>query len=260
MNPYLSDFTFRVARSKRDFVGALTLAHKEYFRKNYCTDDTESVRLTPFHLLPETIVFIALYKGKVVGTITLIPDSRMGMPIDKLFFEELKPYRKLSVPVCEASTFAVDSDFFVSGSSVFDHDRLSFVFTFYKITIFYAKYILGCEYLFAAINPRHNVMHDFITFTDVCKEVKSYSFVNDAPAKAKVLHLTKIAKNCRERNLSGLHKMLLENHVSLENYMYKYALEEEDVEYLLNKCPSFLDNHPEALEILEEYYPELVLV
>jgi hypothetical protein len=259
--PYLSQFTFRLARTRREFESALSLVQKEYFRKKYSTDTEEVIRLTPFHLLSETIVITALCHDKVVATLSLIFDSRFGLPMDKLFHTELSPYRESDASICEASTFAINSDFFESDSlSFFDPERLSFVLTFYKIAVFYAKYIMGTEFVFVTIHPRHNLMYDFLTFSDLSDDVKKYGFVNDAPAKAKVLDLKNLAKNCQERNQLGLFRMFFENHFSLENFMYSYTMDSSDVEYFLSKCNDSFCNSPEVRSILEEHYPEQVSV
>jgi len=260
-NSYLSLFTFRVVRTRREFENSLALVQREYLRKNYCTNRNEGLRLTPFHLLPETIVFSAFYKKQVVATLSVIFDSPFGLPMDKLFRAELIPYRNQGNLICEASTFAVDSDFFGSeNQGFFDPKRLSFVIYFYKIAVIYSKLMKGVEHMFVTINPRHNLMYIFLTFTDICNEIKSYEFVNDAPAKAKVMNLKRIDKTCQSMGLLGLQSMFRENLAAYDMFSDKYVLDYLDLEYFLEKCESLSDSYDTVSEILEVYFPELFLV
>ena len=43
------------------------------------------MRVTPYHLLPTTEIFIALHQGEVVLTYTLVLDGRLGVPMESVY-------------------------------------------------------------------------------------------------------------------------------------------------------------------------------
>lgn len=59
------------------------------------------------HLHPYTVTFLAENAGQPVGTVSIIPDSRLGLPADLIFPERLAVLRKAGRRLCEVFSLAV---------------------------------------------------------------------------------------------------------------------------------------------------------
>ena len=62
---------------------------------------------TIHHLHPHTVTFLAEKAGQPAGTVSIIPDSRLGLPADFIFPEQLSILRKAGRRLCEVFSLAV---------------------------------------------------------------------------------------------------------------------------------------------------------
>ena len=103
-----SAICFEVATSIEDMRDALKLLQLSFEREGYAKKTPSGMRLTPYHLLPETLVLIAKKMGRVVATMSLIPRTDFGVPLEACFdIQNLLSGRK---KVIEVSSFAIDPD------------------------------------------------------------------------------------------------------------------------------------------------------
>lgn len=84
------DIQFSIASSIEDLSSALVLIQDNYKRLNM-TDKEDLIRASKYNLLPTTIVFIAKISDEVVGTISVMVDSSLGLPIDD--FSDVSQFR-----------------------------------------------------------------------------------------------------------------------------------------------------------------------
>jgi len=67
---------YRVARTREEIEGVLSLVYKEYQRKGYIPKGYKSkLRISIYNALPLTTTFVAKEGSKVLAGVTLIPDS-----------------------------------------------------------------------------------------------------------------------------------------------------------------------------------------
>lgn len=103
-----------VAATETERLSAARLVGRQYRAEGYLPDDDgdgerEPAFRTPHHLLPETVVFIARECARVVGTLTVVPDSPAGLPMEALYAEEVSALRNLGRIPCEICSLAFDS-------------------------------------------------------------------------------------------------------------------------------------------------------
>ncbi|MGZ5280416.1 MAG: N-acyl amino acid synthase FeeM domain-containing protein, partial [Pseudobdellovibrionaceae bacterium] len=73
-------------------------------------DPTESqLRFSKFHALPTTVILVAKWGDDVIGTLSIIPDSALGLPADMTW--SLDKYRKNGKVIAEISSLAIKKDF-----------------------------------------------------------------------------------------------------------------------------------------------------
>jgi len=96
-----------VACSTDTLEQAFRLVHDQYVARGYMRPEPSSWRLSVHHALPTTKVFVARDQHRVVGTMTLVPDSPLGLPLDELYGSEVTALRNEGRYVTEVSGLAI---------------------------------------------------------------------------------------------------------------------------------------------------------
>ena len=73
------------------------MVHDAYVRAELSEVDPCGMRVTPYHLLPSTEVFIAKCGSDVISTMSLIADGQLGLPMETIYAEEIGHYRELAL-------------------------------------------------------------------------------------------------------------------------------------------------------------------
>ena len=109
---------FRLAGTTEDFEGAFRLLHDNYVRIGYMHPHETRRRIGLFNALPSTKVFVARDGARVVGTVTLVQDSPIGLPMDQIFRDEVSAFRAPGRRLGEASTLTVDPRYRDAGAAI----------------------------------------------------------------------------------------------------------------------------------------------
>jgi len=95
----------KIAETKEELEACFSLLHDAYVDSGFMKPDASGMRLTIYHALPTTTTLCAKYDGKVVGTISLIRESELGVPMQQIF--DLTAVREKEGNIAEASALAV---------------------------------------------------------------------------------------------------------------------------------------------------------
>ena len=74
----------KVAETQEELEACFRLLHDAYVDVGFMTPDPSGLRATIYHALPTTTTLLARYDGRIVGTISLIRESPMGFPMQKI--------------------------------------------------------------------------------------------------------------------------------------------------------------------------------
>ena len=135
-----------LVRNYTDLLVAFGLLYKAYLKAGLVTENARQLRVTPFHLLPSTEVFVAKCAGEVLSTLTMVPDSAVGLPMDSMYAAELAELRKSGLRIAEIGSLA---------------DRRHLPIRFINIFELLAQLIVqvaqdrGIDTLVLAVHPRH---------------------------------------------------------------------------------------------------------
>ena len=138
---------FKIAASAAEREGAFRLVYANYLRQGLGAPNHFGMRVTPFHLLPTTTIFVAKLEDEVVATCTLVADGELGLPLDAMYAGDVDRQRSRGIPLAEVSCLA---------------DRRKspsrFLGTFTTLTKLMAQYAQrqGIDELLAAVHPRHS--------------------------------------------------------------------------------------------------------
>lgn len=98
-----------VADTKADLEEAYCLVYRTLQSEGLPEGGPSKSRLTPFHRLPAARTFLVHHEDRLVGTLTVLPDSVLGLPTDELYHAELKALRESGRTLCEVLSLAVEA-------------------------------------------------------------------------------------------------------------------------------------------------------
>jgi len=101
-----------VANTRELREKAFQLVYDVYIREGYELRFGRESGLwcTIHHLHPDTTIFLAEKEGKLTGSVTVLPDSRLGLPTDRIFPEPLAGLRKAGRRLSEISSLVVTEE------------------------------------------------------------------------------------------------------------------------------------------------------
>ena len=97
----------KIAESQEELEACFSLLHDAYVDSGFMTPDPSGMRVTIYHACPFTTTLCAKIDGKVVGTISLIRESALGFPLQRIF--DLTAVRAKEGNIAEVSALAENS-------------------------------------------------------------------------------------------------------------------------------------------------------
>jgi ribosomal protein S18 acetylase RimI-like enzyme len=180
--------SFELARSEADLTAAFKLLHDAYVEQGFITPHESGMRLIVQHALPTTSILIAKLNDRVVGTISVMRDTPLGLPMEKAF--DLKEIKADGNRVAELSCLAIHPDFRRNmGGQIF-----------FPLTLFaalFAEKNLGANGLVWNLFPHHADFYNAI-FGSKNLTRKSVEYLG-APAAAIYLDFKKTSAFGREK-------------------------------------------------------------
>ena len=197
-DPLADGLDFGLATDRHTLEQAFRLQHDQYVAHGYMDAHPSGWRLSLHNALSATRVFVARCGGRVVGTMTLIADSPLGLPMDEIYTDELRRLRDARGNLAEVSALAMDPEYQPSGVPI--------LLRLIRMLVIYAAQTVSD--LCIAVNPHHAAFYrKAFHFQDI-GGLKQYGKVNGAPAIALRLDLA-LARSLMSELRDG-HRMISE--------------------------------------------------
>jgi hypothetical protein len=187
-----ADITYRIASTREEREAAFRLVYESYLRGGLGEVNDYQMRVTPYHLLPTTEVFIAELRGEVIFTMSLVIDGELGVPMEHVYGDEIARLRRQGLWVGEVSCLA---------------DRRAALERFFPVFLRTSRLMVqyarrrGLDAVVAAVHPKHSRLYRRYFDFHVIGEQKDYPTVRNRPA---VALLAEFARVDRERSPSYL--------------------------------------------------------
>jgi hypothetical protein len=110
------------------------------------TENASQLRVTPFHLLPTTEVFVAKCADEVISTLTMVADTAIGLPMDSMYSAELAELRKSGLRLAEMGSLADQRNLPIRFINIFE--------LLARLIVQVAR-VRGIDTLVLAVHPRH---------------------------------------------------------------------------------------------------------
>lgn len=162
------------------------LVHDVYVRSGYMKPHPQGVRITPFDELPETTTFVALLNETVIATLTMVPDGNKGLPMERIYSEELRALRKKGRSVAEITSLADRRK---------DPRRGMAVFLGLTRLMIHTANARQIDDILIAVNPKHARFYQRVLVFEQFGTERPYPAVLDNPAVALRLDLNNVKAN-----------------------------------------------------------------
>ncbi len=172
-----SELRFKIAETTDELEAAFGLVYDEYLRLGYCAPNPMKWRATIYHALPTTTTLLALYGNRVVGTLTLVRDNRLGLPLDKVF--DVSILRREAGRLAEVTSLVIHRDFRrQNGGAV--------LFPLLRLMYEYSTSHFGVDHLVVSIHPKDEPFYKSLLLFRKVPGTRTVQYMG-APAVA--LHL-----------------------------------------------------------------------
>jgi hypothetical protein len=155
-----NDIYVRPAASRDEFEQAFALVYQNYLRRGYVSPSSSQIRLSKFNIVPETATFVGVLNGQVIATVSLVPDSMLGLPMDDIYADRLRPLRDTGRRLTEVTMLA-DRRLEINRT-------LPMLLSLMKLVFDYARTQLMADDICITINPRHEAFYRrYMLFMDL---------------------------------------------------------------------------------------------
>lgn len=182
---FLSECEFRPVNTKEEFIACSKLVHQEYVRKDYMIPHPNKLRLDVRQMTAKSTTFIALYKRRyILATLTLVEDSPFGVPMDKIYKDELDEMRHQKTTFGEVTMLATNTALLQHPETDFkSSDQMIVLLYLFRELFSHVRNALCLSSLVACFHPRHEMFYQAIKFAPL-GSLKPYGSVHDNPAVA----------------------------------------------------------------------------
>ncbi len=173
----------RIAADRDERREAFRLLHDSYTRSGLIQRNPHGLRVTPYHLLNTTEVFVAELRDEVICTLSLVMDGELGVPMEVIYPELIAERRTGGIRFAEVSALA---------------DRRADVQRFFPVFLKVIQVMLpfaleqGMQQVLIAVHPRHARLYQRFFKLEPIGDVREYPQVRNHPAVALCLDFARL--------------------------------------------------------------------
>lgn len=255
---FLREIKFRVVERPSELRAASNLVYREYVKRGYIQPNAARMKLSLYHALPDTTTFIAVHhKTGVLGTLSLIQDSTLGLPMDEVYKSELDVLRQQGHRIAEASMLSFDSTLLSSKAlPMFHAKKMVLTLRLFKVMFDYLRCCTTATELVACFNPKHQILYEFLHLQPL-GGLRSYSIVSGHPAVARHLN---VSETQRLATMYPVLEFFYGAVSARRRFLKRLQLSLQDLQELfVRACPILASLSPSEAEHLRRCYPQFAL-
>ena len=196
------DIEFKVATSSVEIIQAFQLLKQSYIDRGIVVD--QEMYMKAIYLLPTTTTFIASKNTEIIGTISLIKDSELGLPMEAVHKKEVRRIRHSGRHISEVSSFAISPQYRRTGLSLM----------LYNMLYQWASYLDEIDDLLIATHPSMKPFYSSFLFFSTLGPAQKYQKLSNAISIPMRLNLNDI----QEKIYTIYGKKMLNRNVSVFDF------------------------------------------
>jgi GNAT superfamily N-acetyltransferase len=163
----------RLARTFADYDAAFRLVHDQYVRRGFVAAEPSGRRVGVHALLPSTKVLVAAVDGRLAGTLTLIEDSRLGLPMDLAFARELGRLRARGRRIAETGALAL--------APACRRQSAAILTRLFRVAALHLATIARADDMCFIVHPRHQAFYRSLFPFEEFPERRPYAPIRGVP-------------------------------------------------------------------------------
>lgn len=173
------DLLVRLARNQTEIEAANYLIYRNYVNL-YWPEDERAFQRNKYLHAPSRRLAVAIQAGKVIGTMSALKDSALGLPSDTSRHDILRRYRKNGERLAEITSFAVDRA---------APQAASLSLFLMKFFMQYSFYYAGIDRLIVSCRPRHADFYEQHLCFDKVTQPAPHAYAGNVPCQLVTLNL-----------------------------------------------------------------------
>ena len=202
-SPYERSISYKIATERAELEAAFQLVWRSYVEVGLQADDGVGIRFTKHHLLPSTKVLIAVHRpelakespnylkvrdpGEIVGTLTIILDSPMGLPMEEVCAVGVQELRDEGRRPAEVVALAVRPEF----------RKYNVMMYLYKLMFQYI-HMKGVTDVTCSVTKRHISFYRSMLLFEPMGELRAYSSANGLEVQCHRLDVLEAEKHAQD--------------------------------------------------------------
>jgi hypothetical protein len=194
--PHEIAVTYKIATSKAELEESFRLVWDSYVKVGLQPEDSPPLRLTKYHLMPSTKVFVAVHRaelekdapdysllkqpGQIVGTLTLVRDSDFGLPMEEVCADAVGRIRDEGGSPAEVIALAVNPQFR-------SHNVMMYL---YKLMFEYAR-LSNVTDITCSVTKRHIRFYQTMLLFEPMGDLKVYQAANGQEVQCHRLNIAR---------------------------------------------------------------------
>jgi len=170
---HAKDLIASPAENIEDLKTCYKIIYQGYLARGYCQENPSQLHYNYHAFLPKSRTLLLRDKGKIAGTISVIPDSPCGLPMDSLYQTELDQLRTKDRKLAEVSLLALASTGPKKVFSLTNFEKQFKLFRLFKILVEYSRMVEGVTDFVIGVHPKHASLYSYFGFKPF-GQVKEY--------------------------------------------------------------------------------------
>ena len=97
---------YKIASTREERESAFRLIYRSYFDAGLTDPNASQMRVSPYHMLPTTQMFVAMIDDEVIFSVSLVPNGALGLPMESIYPREVAQRRRLGQRLAEVTCLA----------------------------------------------------------------------------------------------------------------------------------------------------------
>ncbi len=182
LEKYTADCQGLDVEDLEELKAAYNLVYQEYAARKLCVPNPEQMFFNAYSFVPGSRTFILKQSEKLLGTICMVADSPMGLPMESLFAPEIDKLRQEGRKMVEIGALSLNSKYInMKQYSFKNFKKQAYLYKLYKTMFDYVRGSENITDLIIGCHPRHEFLYKYLTF-ETLSAPKNYQGANAAPA------------------------------------------------------------------------------
>lgn len=168
----IASVLFKLAATRDEREQAFRILHDVYVGRGLCDPCPGGLKMSLFSFLPTTAIFIGIRDGIVLGTMSLIEDSPLGLPMDELYGAEVAQLRSRGRRIAEIGALAVQNGARGRGFTLMLNSLM------FRWALFYRR----VDDLLCTVHPKSADLYRTLYLFEPLGGERTYATLKNAPA------------------------------------------------------------------------------